>query len=94
MNLVFIDGDLRLLRKRLRKGQIVKGRIVLILAENHYLLRLMGHNLVMRSTFKFKRLQEVFFKVVRISPKIELRVFDPLRELVFDRKQHVTDITV
>jgi|GEM_PF-3722604 hypothetical protein len=91
---VLIDGDLSFLLNRLKAGQVVKGRIVHELAPEHYLLRLYGHNLVMKSPLKFKRLQEVLFKVVATSPKISLRVLDAQRDWVLTRQERVMDILI
>lgn len=90
--LIVIEGDLKALKNRLQKGRIVKGRIVLIISDKHYLLRLLGRNLIMSSPLRFKRFQEVYFKVIAIHPRIQLQVFNPQRELIFQHQPKITDI--
>ncbi|WP_456438840.1 hypothetical protein [Caldithrix abyssi] len=90
--MIVIEGDLGPLRKKLRKGEVIKGRIVLTLSDDHYLLRLMGRNLIMKSRVRFERKQEVYFKVLSVSPKIELKIFDLQRELLVNSRRHLTDI--
>ncbi len=80
MNFVIIENDLNPLLKRLKQGSVIKGRIVHILGPHHYLLRILGHNLVMKSDLRFDRLQEVLFRVQEIDAKIKLRLVDPKRE--------------
>ena len=80
MNVLIVEEDLRPLLKRLQKGSIVKGRIVHILSQHHYLLRILGHNLVMKSNLKFNRFQEVLFRIQEIDSRIRLRLIDPQRE--------------
>jgi len=60
---------------------IIEGRIVQILSDNHYLLRIYGHNLIMKSSVKFGRFEEVRLKVLETKPRIQLRIFDPKTEL-------------
>ncbi len=94
MNVLIVEGDLTPLLKRLKKGSIVKGRIVQVLAENYYLLRIFGHNLVMKSSLKFNRLQEVSFKVQEAKNKIKLRVFDPQREFFNLKRESLMNILI
>ncbi|RLD16527.1 hypothetical protein DRI50_01645 [candidate division KSB1 bacterium] len=82
MTVLIIENDLSPLLKRLKKGNIVKGRIVHSLTEHHYLLRILGYNLVMKSNLKFNRFQEVLFRIQEIDDKIKLRIIDPKREFV------------
>ncbi|MCD6375104.1 MAG: hypothetical protein J7L94_06220 [Caldisericaceae bacterium] len=91
---VIIEGDLKPLLKKLKKGSIIKGRIVLPLSGNRYLFRIMARNLIMESNVRFERSEEVFFKVLATRPRIELRIFDPKRELIFTRTQQRMDIVV
>ena len=80
MNVLIIEENLQSLLKRLQQGSIVKGRIVHILSPHHYLLRILGHNLVMKSNVKFNRFQEVLFRIQEIDSRIKLRLIDPQRE--------------
>jgi hypothetical protein len=67
-----VEGDLRGLRNRLRKGQVIDARIVLCLSDHKYLLRIYGYNLVMESRLSFNRFDEVRVQVNRVWPKLEL----------------------
>ncbi len=80
-NLVFIDGTLFNLKKRLLNRKFIKGRIVLQLNADHYLLRLMGHNLIMQSPLHFQNGSEILFKIKKVGFKIELQVVTPARKL-------------
>ena len=74
-NLLFIEdtGVTRLFR-RLRKGMRIKSRIVLVLENNHYLLRIQGRNLLMESRLSFKRKEEIWIEVQAVHPKLRLRL--------------------
>ncbi len=80
--IVIVEKDLSPFLKRLQKGEIVKGRIVLVLSKQHYLLRILGHNLVMKSNITFKRSQEVLFKIQETEPKLKLHRIDSHRDLL------------
>ncbi len=74
-NLNFIEDSavLRLFR-RLRTGMRIKSRIVLVLDKNHYLLRIQGRNLLMKSNLSFKRKEEIWIEVLKVHPKLKLRL--------------------
>ncbi len=61
------------LRRNLKKGERIRGRIVYRLANNRYVMRISGHNLVMQSNRPFERFDEIDFKVLRVSPRLMLR---------------------
>lgn len=69
-----IEGDAGRLFNRLQKGQIVSARIVMVITDDRYLLRIQGHNLVMRSKRKFKRQEEVDVVVKATKPYLILDV--------------------
>lgn len=82
MHVFILEADLSPLLKRLQKGQIIKGRIVHIFPGQRYLLRILGHNLVMQSNLKFQRFQEVLLRIQEVDRKIKLRVIDPRQAFV------------
>jgi len=67
-----VEPNIESLRSRLSKNQILKGRIVLCLEGNKYLLRILGQNLIMESKLNFNRLEEVNVMVKKLNPKLEL----------------------
>jgi hypothetical protein len=69
-----IDGDLSYLRRKLKKESSVKGRIVLCLGDNRYLLRIFGYNLVMKTRLNFERFDEVKLIVKQAEPNLILSV--------------------
>ena len=71
-----IDGDLSYLRRKLKKGSNISGRIVLRMENNKYILRIFGYNLVMQSELDFERFDEVELTVNQVSPNFELSVAD------------------
>ncbi len=80
--ILIVEDNLNPFLKRLQKGSIVKGRIVLVLSEQHYLLRIWGRNLVMKSPIPFKRSQEVWFRIQENTPKLKLRLIDTQADLI------------
>lgn len=74
-NLVVVpDPGVSRLLDRLKKGQLIKSRIVLVLEDNRYLLRIHGYNLIMESALKFKRKEEILIEVQQTRPKLKLRL--------------------
>lgn len=73
--LTFIEdtGVTRLLR-RLRKGMRIKSRIVLVLDNKRYLLRIQGRNLLMESNLSFERKEELWIEVLAVRPRLKLRL--------------------
>ncbi len=78
-----VECNIRQLQERLEKGQMLDGRIVLVLSEHKYLLRILGVNLVMESKLRFKRFDEVKVRVQNVHPKLQLA----LQYRVSDRGQ-------
>lgn len=64
------ETGLENLTRRLRKGQILKGRIIDVLDQNGYLLRIYGYNILTKSTGIFKKFEEIEVEVVDINPHI------------------------
>ena len=74
-NLVFIeDPGVNRLLDRLKKGMLLKSRIVLELDNNRYLLRIQGRNLIMQSKLNFNRSEELWIEVQEAKPKLKLRL--------------------
>ncbi len=69
-----IEGDLKPLLQRLKKGMVLRSRIVYALGNNQYLLRLFGYNLLMESELEFKRFDEIEIEVKKLYPKLHLSV--------------------
>jgi len=69
-----VDGDLSYLRRKLIKGSAVPARIVLCLGDNKYLLRMFGHNLVMKSEIQFNQFDEVELVVNEVFPKFNMSI--------------------
>jgi len=59
--------------RKLRKGMHLTSRIILVLGHNRYLLRIYGYNLIMESTLKFNRFDEIHIEVLHVRPKLKLR---------------------
>lgn len=68
------DPGVTRLLNRLKTGQRIKSRIVLVMENNRYLLRISGYNLVMESNLRFKRKEEIVIEVQQTRPKLRLRL--------------------
>lgn len=73
-NIYYITTDTAYLKRKLIKGNILKGRIVLCLKDNKYLLRFLGNNFLMYSPLKFERKDEVFLRVENTDPKLQFKI--------------------
>jgi len=62
------------LLNRLKKGQLIRSRIVLKIGERHYALRIFGHNVFMESPLPLKRFDEIYIRVQKLRPKLILRL--------------------
>ncbi len=71
-----IVGNLEELLRRFEPGREVQGRIVLELDENHYLLRIMGYNMLMESRLNFRRFDEVVLRIKQLHPRLILELVD------------------
>lgn len=72
--LVVADPEVGRILNKLRKGMVIKSRIVFKIAEGHYALRLFGRNLLMESGLYFERFDEIFIQVQKIRPKLVLKL--------------------
>ncbi len=90
-NVYYVETDPGPLKKRLNKGDRIKSRIVLILDDERYLLRLFGYNFVMQSQLKFERGEEVMLCVDETDPRLKLQL---QRHKENRAKPGSTDITV
>jgi len=73
-NIYYVQTDTAHLKRKLKKGAILKGRIVLCLKENRYLLRFLGNNFMMFSPLKFERKDEVRLRVEAVEPKLQFKI--------------------
>jgi len=67
------------LLRQLEKGKIFKTRIVLQIDENKYLLRISGYNLVMTSTRRFNRFDEIYIAIEETTPHLKVKYVEPFR---------------
>jgi len=67
-----VEANIQNLQDRLKKGQILDGKIVFCMENNLYLLRILGQNLIMESRLSFNRLENVKVQVKELSPKLKL----------------------
>ena len=74
-----IVGNLEELLRRFEPGKEVQGRIVLELGGNHYLLRIMGYNMLMESRLNFRRFEEVVLRIKQLQPRLVLELVDKER---------------
>lgn len=62
------------LLKRLKPGTEVTGRIVDVISENRYLLRIWGYNILTDSQRSFNKFEEVDLKVLQVEPHLVLDI--------------------
>lgn len=91
---VAVTGDLRDLTRRLRPGMIVEGRIVDVLTEQLYILRIWGYNMVMDSQHLFDRGNEINLAIKAVEPKLVLECLPGTRELSQNSGHRITNILV
>ncbi len=72
-----IKYNLNDLKRRLKKGIKVKGRILDVPSKNRYVLRVWGYNIYTDSYKKFEKNEEIELTVKAIEPKL---VFDMHRK--------------
>jgi|TARA_Y100000294_G_C8517097_1_gene321323 hypothetical protein len=65
-------GGLEKLFRRLKKGQILKGRIIDCIEPNGYLLRIRGFNIITQSNGTFEKFEEISLKVREIDSHLVL----------------------
>ena len=92
--LVIEDPGLGRIINKLRKGMLIKSRIVLKLADRHYALRLFGHNLLMESGLSFERFDELLIKVQKVRPKLVLKLLRLKRSVSENRSNRRMNIIV
>ncbi|MCD6204668.1 MAG: hypothetical protein J7L22_03290 [Candidatus Marinimicrobia bacterium] len=68
----YINYGLEDFLSRLTRGMTLTGRVVEVLGNNRYILRIWGYNLLTESTKKFKRSDEVQFDVRQLKPRLVL----------------------
>ena len=58
--------------RRLKKGQILKGRIIDCIPPNGYLLRIRGFNILTQSKGSFEKFEEISLKVKEVDSHLVL----------------------
>ena len=66
------ESGLENLFRRLKKGQILKGRIIDCIEPNGYLLRIRGFNILTQSKGSFKIFEEISLKVKEVDSHLVL----------------------
>lgn len=69
-----IQPTLDRLKKRLKKGMVLHGRIIECISTNKYLLRVWGYNILTESRGKFQKFDEIDLFVNEIFPNIEFEL--------------------
>ena len=66
------ESGLENLFRRLKKGQILKGRIIDCIEPNGYLLRIRGFNIITQSKGSFEKYEEISLKVKEVDSHLVL----------------------
>jgi hypothetical protein len=66
------EGGLGNLFRRLKKGQILKGRVIDCIEPNGYLLRIRGFNILTQSKGSFEKFEEISLKVKEVDSHLVL----------------------
>jgi hypothetical protein len=66
------EGGLENLFLRLKKGQILKGRIIDCIEPNGYLLRIRGFNILTQSKGSFEKFEDILLKVKEVDSHLVL----------------------
>lgn len=69
---IWLEPDARELAEGLAPGMRIPGRIVLVLEEGRYVLRIRNRNIVMASPLRFQRLQDIELEVRQVHPELRL----------------------
>lgn len=74
-----VSGSLEPLRQKLQIGEQVEGRIIKVLSNSRYVLRVWGYNFCMESKYPFQESQKVVLTVKALFPLIEFAYYPPLK---------------
>ena len=66
------EGGLGNLFRRLKKGQILKGRVIDCIEPNGYLLRIRGFNILTQSKGSFEKFEDILLKVKEVDSHLVL----------------------
>ncbi|MFQ6604271.1 MAG: hypothetical protein ACE5D8_01840 [Fidelibacterota bacterium] len=69
-----IQPTLDRLKKRLKRGTVLRGRVVDIFSSNRILLRVHGYNILTEARGTFMRCEELDLVITRVIPRIEFQV--------------------
>ena len=87
---LYVKGNLDGLKKRLKKGMTLEGRIIENLGDNLYLLRIWGYNIVTQSDNAFRRFDEILIMVEETNPHLVLNL--NLKNLIYRKNQNNSEI--
>lgn len=73
-----IQGNLSELTNRLAPGMRVSARIVEVLGDSVFVLRVWGYNMISESKYPFRRFDEVELEVKAVEPNLLFELY-PLR---------------
>ena len=87
-----VKYNLEELKKRLKKGMVLKARILESIKENRYILRVWNYNIYTESKKKFEKNEEIIMTVKEIEPNL---VFDMKKnEKLVDVKNKQTNFLI
>ena len=66
------ETGLENLFRRLKPGQILKGKIIDYVEPNGYLLRIRGYNILTQSKGRFQKFEDIFVKVKEVDSHLVL----------------------
>ena len=66
------EGGLGNLFRRLKKGKILKGRVIDCIEPNGYLIRIRGFNILTQSKGSFEKFEEISLKVKEVDSHLVL----------------------
>lgn len=66
------ETGLENLFRRLKPGQILKGKIIDCVEPNGYLLRIRGYNILTKSNCRFQKFEDIFVKVKEVDSHLVL----------------------
>lgn len=84
---VDLTKDLNDLFKRLKTGDIVKGRVLDKLCEGKYIIRIFGYNIITGSSSKLQEGKEVDLKVKKTDDHLLVELINDLNQKGSDTKQ-------
>ena len=87
------ETGLENLFRRLKPGQILKGKIIDCLELNGYLLRIRGYNILTQSNGRFQKFEDIFVKVKEVDSHLVLDLI-PKKVSKGETNRSIPDIVV